>query len=144
MSYHHILVAVDFDKDNQKVIKKAVDMARPLQAKLSLVHVNQVIGEVGFTGLMDMDLGGFAATRPSANDLQVQLNDLVVSIDYPIEKTFLVNGDISNGIKQPVKETDIDLIICGHHHNFWSRISPSLGSLVNTSPVDLLVVALEE
>jgi universal stress protein A len=144
MSYHHILVAVDFDKDNQKVVKKAVDMAKPLQAKLSLVHVNQVIGEVGFTGLMDMDLGGFAATRPSVNDLQIQLDELVKGIDYPIEKTFIVNGDISNGIKQPVKETDIDLIVCGHHHNFWSRISPSLGSLVNTSPVDLLVVALEE
>lgn len=144
MNYQHILVAVDFDEDNQKVINRAVGLARALKAKLSLVHVHQVIGEVGFTGLMDMDLAGFDATSPSSNELQEQLDDLAIGVGYPIENKFLVIGDISDGIKQPIKKSNIDLIVCGHHHNFWSRISPSLGSLVNTSPVDLLVVALED
>jgi len=144
MSYQHILVAVDFDKDNQLVIDKAVSLAKPLKAKISLIHVNQTLGDLGFTGLMDIDLAGLEASHPNVNELSKQLDALVARIDYDVEQKFIVNGDISHSLDEPVKEAGIDLIVCGHHHNFWSRLSPSIGGLVNTSPVDLLIVTLAD
>lgn len=144
MSYQHILVAVDFDEDNQLVINKAVSLAKPLQAKLSLVHVNQVIGDFGFTGLMDINLAGLDRSQESVDELSQKLDELATAIDYNVEKKFIVNGDISHSLCEPVKEQGVDLIVCGHHHDFWSRLSPTAGGLVNTSPVDLLIVTLIE
>ncbi len=36
MSYKHILVAVDLSDDSKVLIKKAVSLAKPLDAKVSL------------------------------------------------------------------------------------------------------------
>lgn len=143
MSYSHILVAVDFDKDNQEVIDKAVKLAKPLQAKLSLIHINQqVIGGSGFVGLVDVDLAGLDPAEPMSEVLSKRLDTLAIDIDYPIVHKFVVNGDISHSMEEPVQEAGIDLIVCGHHHSFWSRLFPSIGGLVHTSPVDLLIVSL--
>ena len=141
MSYGHILVAVDFEEDNQQVIDRAVKLAKPLNADLSLVHVNEVINEIGFSGLMDLDVANLSS-HSSIDELSEKLNDLAKSIDYKVKHKYVVNGDIKHSLEGPVQEAGIDLIVCGHHHHFWSRLSPTVGGLVNTSPVDLLIVAL--
>jgi len=141
MSYRHILVTVDFEEDNQLVIDKGINLAKSLGAKLSLVHVNQLLAEYGFTGLMDLSLAGLAA-YPDLEELSQQLKTLASELDYDVAHTYVVNGDIRHSLETPVKEAGIDLIICGHHHDFWSRVSPTVGGLVNTSSVDLLIVAL--
>lgn len=143
MSYRHILVAVDFDKDNKEVIDKGVMLAKPLQAKLSLIHVNQqIIGASGFVGMIDIDLAGLEPADSISVELNKKLDTLAADIDYPIAHKFVVDGDISHSMEGPVEEAGIDLIVCGHHHNFWSRLFPSVGGLVHTSPVDLLIVSL--
>ncbi|MGJ8580904.1 MAG: universal stress protein [Psychromonas sp.] len=141
MSYNHILVAVDFEEDNQQVIDKAIHLAKPLQAKLSLIHVNQIVGELGFSGLMDLDLAGLSSYY-DMNELSEKINQLAQRIDYKVTHKYVVNGDIKHSLEEPVRTAGIDLIVCGHHHDFWSRLIPTVGGLVNTSPVDLLVVAL--
>jgi len=145
MSYSHILVAVDFDKDNQEVINKAVKLAKSIQAKLSLIHINQqVVGASGFVGVIDVDLAGLDPAEPMTNELSKKLDVLAADIDYPITDKFVVEGDISHSMEGPVQEAGVDLIVCGHHHNFWSRLFPSVGGLVHTSPVDLLIVSLDD
>tara|TARA_R110001583_G_scaffold18519_1_gene73675 strand:- start:690 stop:1130 length:441 start_codon:yes stop_codon:yes gene_type:complete len=145
MSYSHILVAVDFDKDNQVVINKAVKLAKSLRAKLSLIHINQqVVGASGFVGVIDVDLAGLDPAEPMTSELSKKLDVLAADIDYPIAHKFVVEGDISHSMEGPVQEVGVDLIICGHHHNFWSRLFPSVGGLVHTSPVDLLIVSLDD
>jgi len=143
MSYRHILVAVDFDKDNRDVINKAVNLAKPLNAKLSLIHVNQAIGNIGFTGLIDVDLSGLSPSVTEVEELREKLGEIADSIGYDVERKFVVNGDISTSFEKPVKDFNVDLIVCGHHHDFWSRLSPSVGGLINTSPVDILIVTLK-
>jgi universal stress protein A len=41
-----------------------------------------------------------------------------------------------------VETNDIDLVVCGHHHNLISRFFSSVPKLVNTVKADLLVVNL--
>jgi len=144
MTYHHILVAVDFEEGTLEVINKAVRLAKPLNAKVSLIHVNTQINDVGiFSGLIDTELVGIEITHPMSDESGKKLDELVEKIDYPISHKLLVNGDLSHDLEGPVKKMGVDLIVCGHHHNFWSRMSPSASGLMNTSLVDLLIVSLE-
>ena len=145
MSYRHILVAVDFDKGNQDLIKKAVQLAKPLDAKLSLIHVDDHVNEsFVFGGLIDTDLAAIESEYPNAVELTNKLNAVADQIDYPIERKFLVKGEMSHALDQPVTEAGIDLIICGHHHDFWSRWKPTSRELINTAQVDLLIVPLND
>ena len=40
--YQHILVAIDLSSNSQRVINKAVKLARSLNTKLSLISVNHL------------------------------------------------------------------------------------------------------
>ena len=145
MTYNHILVAVDFDKGTKDVLNKALSLAKPLDAKVSLVHVDSEINDIGiFSGLIDTELVGIEPAHPMSEVSNKKLTELAESANYPIEHKFLINGDLTFALEGPVKEVGIDLIVCGHHHNFWSRMKPSAGGLINTSSVDLLVVSLDD
>lgn len=144
MSYSHILVAVDLEKGSREVIEKAINLAKPLRAKVSLIHINKnITDEAGFGGLIDTDLAGIEPARPTTSELNNKLDALTSCVDYPIMNRFLAKGSLSHGLEGAVKEAGIDLIICGHHHNLWSRLKPSARDLINTSLVDLLIVSLE-
>ncbi|MEZ9706553.1 universal stress protein, partial [Vibrio breoganii] len=40
MSYKHILVAVDLSEDSKLIVDKAVALAKPLEAKVSFIHID--------------------------------------------------------------------------------------------------------
>ena len=40
MSYQHILVAVDLTDESKVLIDKAVALAKPLDAKVSFIHID--------------------------------------------------------------------------------------------------------
>lgn len=40
MAYKHILVAVDLSPESNVLVQKAVSMAKPYNAKVSLIHVD--------------------------------------------------------------------------------------------------------
>ena len=142
MSYHHVLIAVDFNEGCREVIDKAVKLAKPLNAMLSLIHINKQKPEQG--GLIDIELADIEPDHPTAEQLEQRLDKLAAELDYPIEHKIVVDGDLSHAFEAPVKEAKVDLIVCGHHHNLWSRLKPSARELINTSLVDLLIVSLKD
>ncbi|TEW47294.1 universal stress protein [Psychromonas algicola] len=145
MTYTHILVAVDFDKGTMDVLNKAVSLAKSLDAKVSLVHVDSQVSDIGiFSGLIDTELVGIEPVHPMSEQSNKKLTELAQKAGYPITNKFLINGELTFDLEEPVKNAGIDLIVCGHHHNFWSRMKPSAGGLINTSPVDLLIISLED
>ncbi|MCV5916800.1 universal stress protein, partial [Escherichia coli] len=54
------------------------------------------------------------------------------------------SGDLSNELCDTIKDYSIDLVVCGHHQDFWSKILSSTRQLINCSPVDMLVVPLKD
>ncbi|MDA7746347.1 universal stress protein [Psychromonas sp.] len=145
MSYKNILVAVDFDKGTLDVLNRAISLAKPVNTKVSLVHViDRLKNNALYNGLIDIELAGVEPAHPMSDEVNKQFDELVAGIDYPIESRYVINGNLTYDLKDLIKEVDVDLIVCGHHHNFWSRMRPSAGGLINVSPVDLLIVSLED
>ncbi|MBA5761279.1 universal stress protein [Vibrio sp. 404] len=128
MSYKHILVAVDLSHTSQVVINKAVSLAKSENCKLSFVFV-------------DVDKIVLAPKEEQA--LHGELNTLAEQTDYPITDTIVVIGDLHIKLSAIVKEKDIDLVVCGHHHKFTSRLFSSIPKLANAVEADLLVVYLD-
>jgi universal stress protein A len=142
MSYKHILVAVDLSKSSEVLINKAISLARDANSKLSFVcvDVNSIsrIGGVSTKVEMDMPLDEKQAI------MQKELQALAEQADYPIANTLVVIGDLNEKLKATVQELEVDLLVCGHHHDFWSRIVSSARKLVNAAVTDLLIIYIEK
>ena len=76
--------------------------------------------------------------------LQKELRVLVDGLDYPVENKLVVMGDVEERLSTAVNQLNADLLICGHHHDFWSRLLSSVRKLVNTVSTDLLIVYIEK
>ncbi|GAA5648067.1 MULTISPECIES: universal stress protein UspA [Vibrio] len=141
MSYQHILVAVDLSEDSKKLVEKAVALAKPLEAEVSFIHIDVNYAEL-YTGLIDINL---AETQHQAMEAsQDQLRALANHAQYPIKHTLVGSGDLSNELCDTIQEFAIDLVVCGHHQDFWSKLLSSTRQLINCSPVDMLVVPLKD
>jgi universal stress protein A len=148
MSYNHILVAVDLTKSSEIVISKAVSLAKEVNAKLSFIYVDanhvSVSGAVGNLGLVLPEVGNSITDGKERLLLKKELSALVDQFDYPVENTLVVIGDVEVKLTTAVSQLDADLLVCGHHHDFWSRLLSSERKLVNTVSTDLLIVYLED
>lgn len=153
MSYKHILVAVDLSKSSEQLIDKAVSLAKDANAKLSFVFVDveNVYENVYKVGDENLEVSPLPsgeerekAIEERENTLQEELQKLADQADYPIENVIVVMGDLNNKLLETVQKMDIDLLICGHHHDFWSRLLSSVRQLVNSVGEDLLIVHLED
>ena len=150
MSYKHILVAVDLSKSSNVVISKAVALASATKSKLSFIYVDASyesnIGYATTAGLVKPIVAQIEADEKEKEKelLQKELQALTAQIDYPVTSTVVVMGKLNDKLLATVKEMDIDLLICGHHHDLWSRLFSSVHKLVNSTPADLLIIYLDK
>ncbi|SJL85035.1 universal stress protein [Vibrio palustris] len=141
MSYQHFLVAVDLSEDSKILIDKAVSLAKPLNASISFIHIDVNYAEL-YTGLIDINL--VETQHHSMESSLQQLRELAKYADYPITHTLVGSGDLSNEMCETIEQFSIDLVVCGHHQDFWSKLLSSTRQLMNCTPVDLLVVPFNE
>ena len=140
MSYHHILVAVAITPESRQLLAKAVSIARPINARISLI-----------TLAADPEMyNQFAA--PMLEDLRTVMHEeirhflqqLSHEAGYPVDQTFIASGELSEHILDVCRKHDVDLVVCGNHNqSFFSRASCSAKSVVSSSLVDVLLVPLE-
>lgn len=141
MSYKHILVAVDLSEESDYLVKKAVNLAKPLQAELSFIHIDVNYAEV-YTGLIDINL---AETQHQTTETsQKYLQKIADKAGYPIKHTLVGSGDLGNELVDTINEYNVDLLVSGHHQDFWSKFLSSTRQLISCSPVDMLVVPLKD
>lgn len=93
-----------------------------------------------YTGLIDVNL---VETRNHIiEESQAQLNALARKAEYPVTHTLVASGDLAEEITESISNFGIDLVICGHHQDFWSTLISSAKQLINKTPVDMLMVPL--
>ncbi|ATO35328.1 Universal stress protein A [Dickeya dianthicola] len=141
MAYKHILIAVDLSPESKVLVEKAVSMARPYDAKVSLIHVDVNYSDL-YTGLIDVNLGDMQ--QRISEETQNALKDLADNAGYPISETLSGSGDLGQVLVDAIRKYDVDLVLCGHHQDFWSKLMSSARQLINTVHIDMLIVPLRE
>ena len=81
MAYKHILIAVDLSPESKVLVDKAVSMARPYNAKVSLIHVDVNYSDL-YTGLIDVNLGDMQ--KRISEETHHALSELSTNAGYPI------------------------------------------------------------
>jgi nucleotide-binding universal stress UspA family protein len=140
MCYQHVLVALELSEESNKVlIKKAVTLAKSVNADVSLIHIDGTIGEI-YTELMDIQ--EHPDDRPLNDYSNEQLQKIKKYTDYPIKHFLVGTGELANKLGDIIEDYNFDLLVCGHHHTFWSHIVSYSRNVINKSPVDILVVPI--
>ena len=147
MSYNHILVAVDLTNPSDVVMSKAVTLAKEANAKLSLIYVSahhlKVSGPGDLPWLASPELEDTDTDEKEREQLQVELSALAEQLHYPVENTLVLVGDLDVELTTAIHQLGADLLVCGHHHDFWSRLLSSIRKIANAVDTDLLIVYLE-
>ena len=141
MAYKHILVAVDLSPESEVLVSKAVSMAKPYNAKVSLIHVDVNYSDL-YTGLIDVNLGDMQ--QRITEETSKSLKNLAKNSGYEIQEMLSGSGDLGQVLVDAIRKYDMDLVVCGHHQDFWSKLMSSARQLINTVHVDMLIVPLRD
>ncbi len=140
MAYKHILVALELSEECNVLIDRAKMLGKALGADVSFIHVNNTVGEV-YPELYDI------VAEPDRRLLNDRENKQLFAFKYYADfkiKHFLVGtGDLSDKLSDTIKEHGFDLLVCGHHRDFWHAFVSYAKSLIGHSPIDVLVVPIK-
>lgn len=139
MSYSHLLVCVAVTPESHLLVDRAVSIARPLNARFSLV-----------TLAAEPEMYNHLAAPMLENirevlqeETQQFLRELEEKAQYPVARTYIATGELSEHILDICRKENIDLVICGNHNqSFFSRAACSAKAIVGSSQVDVLLVPL--
>ena len=101
--YKHILLSVDFSRDSQFIGRRAVDMAKKYDAKLSLIHVVVNLKEHLYERLLMSSLSDDVESQMIDN-AKKQLQTLAKQLDVPNASCIVEIGSPKSGILKAVKD----------------------------------------
>lgn len=139
--YKHILVAVDLSEESLVLVRKGAGLAAKCGAKLSLIHVDVNFSDL-YTGLIDINMSSVQAS--AAAETNTALAELAAKVDYPVSDCLNGTGDFTQVLEEAVDKHSVDLLITGHHQDFWSKFMSSTRQVMNNITIDMLVVPLSE
>ncbi|USD67412.1 universal stress protein [Vibrio sp. SCSIO 43136] len=140
MKYRHILVALELAEECDVLLERAKNIAESNGARVSLIHIDSLHGEI-YPEVVDI-----LATQDNLpfNAATVdKLHSVAQQFEGPVAHLFMGTGDLSGKLEPVINDSGVDLLICGHHHDFWSRLISYSKQLINASPVDILVVPIK-
>ena len=143
MSYKHILVMVDLSVESRLLLEKTVSLARNLDAKLSLFYDGELYHEEYTSTVFDPRYHAMFYKVSEDDTPQEHLKELLDNVGYPIQDTFVGSGNLIEEIERAIKELNVDLVVCGHHHSFWHQFTSSAKQLLKSTSIDLLIVPLK-
>lgn len=139
--YKHILVAVDLSEESGVLIKKAAGIAERHQAKLSIIHVDVNFSDL-YTGLIDVNMSSMQESM--SNESHQALLQLANHSPFPITEKLSGNGDLVQALTDAIQNYNIDLLVAGHHQDFWSKLMSSTRQVMNNVNVDMLVIPFND
>ena len=127
-------------EESYLLIDKAAVLAKQFNADVSLIHIDSTHGEI-YTEFFDLKL---EESRVNVRDNTNNFFDKFIQCsDHPIKHALVGVGHIGAKLPKVIDEYNADLLICGHHHDFWSHIISTSRQLINANSIDILVVPIE-
>ena len=139
MQYQHIMVALELSDDSNILIERAIFMAKQHNMISSFIHLDGSHGEI-YPELIDIHSD--TNVRPVNELAMKKLRSFEANVDFPIRHFLVGTGNLANKLSETIENYRVDLLLCGHHQDFWSKILSYSRQLINRSPVDILVVPI--
>ncbi len=139
--YKHVLVAVDLSDESPILLEKAAKIAQRNEAKLSIIHVDVNFSDL-YTGLIDVNMSSMQDRISS--ETQQALVELAEQAGYPVTEKLRGSGDLGQVLSDAIEQYDVDLLVTGHHQDFWSKLMSSTRQVMNSITIDMLVVPLRD
>ena len=138
MSYSHLLVSVAVSPESHQLVARAVSIARPNNARISLITTAaepEMYNQLAAPMLEDI-------REVLQEETQQFLRELVERANYPVHQTVIATGELSEHILDICRKQNIDLVICGNHNQSFFP-GGMLGKIHRfVKPVDVLLVPL--
>lgn len=144
-TYKHILLAVDLSPTSQQVAIKAQQLATLNQAKLSIIHVVEIIP------MIDINYETVSPFTTELNQILISnaeknLGFFVSELKLAPEEQLLEQGDPRDEIIRVAKENQVDLIVIGSHgrHGLSLLLGSTANAILHHAVCDVLAVRLIE
>ncbi len=144
-NYNHILLAVDLSPTSQQVAIKAQHLAALNQAKLSIIHVVEIIP------MIDINYETVSPFTSELNQILISnaeknLSFFVSELKLTPEEQLLEQGDPRDEIIRVAKENQVDLIVIGSHgrHGLSLLLGSTANAILHHAVCDVLAVRLIE
>lgn len=143
MIYKNILVAVDLSDEAQQVSKKAVELAKMNNAKLSLINVIEPLS-FAYGGDVPLDLSTIQDQLDE--HAHERLSRFAKELDYPVENVYIIPGHTETEIHRIAKENSVDLIVIGSHgrHGIALLLGSTANGVLHGAECDVLAVRVED
>jgi universal stress protein A len=141
LKYKHILLAIDFYEGSDYVAKKAYELAKQMGAKLSIVHVVEMVYGYGYPFAGSVDLEEQLAIEAKKN-----LNKLADELSIGEHDRYTEIGVSKIEIDRVAEEVGADLIVLGSHgrHGIGLLLGSTANAVVNSALCDVLTVRIQE
>ncbi|MDP0562910.1 MAG: universal stress protein [Candidatus Endonucleobacter sp. (ex Gigantidas childressi)] len=137
--YQHVMVVVDFSKDAELLIDKAVDVSLSRKASLSVVHIDHTASLPCYS-MLGRDSESFGEEVESSSVKKLQ--NLLEGLDYPIESHVFFADDFAGTVATIVDRYRVDLLMMGRHRYSWLAgvVFSVSGPVIREMPCDILLI----
>lgn len=141
--YRHILLAADFTAHGDLVARRAADLARLYQAKLSICHAvdSLPIVESVYGPIIPYE-GDLTAELVSAAELR--LKAIGDAYGVPEDCQWVVIGSPKSEVLMLAEENLVDLIVVGSHgrHGLGLLLGSTASSILHHAKCDVMAIRL--
>lgn len=138
--YTHLLVGLDLSpEESLQVARKAVELARLNNAKLSLIHVIEPV-TFAYAGDIPMDLTETQLALEEQADKR--LASFTQQLGYEVTHSKVVIGQTAAELRETAAELGADLIIVGSHgrHGLALLLGSTASDVLHGAKCDVLAV----
>ena len=146
--YRHIMVATDFSKYADAALKKAMEISKPFNSKVTLIHAAETlsselyptIGELAVPVLINSP----EQSKKHLKRIEKQLDDHIEKLGYSLKRltTEVVSGHKVDEIVEFASKNNVDLIVMGSHgrRGLARLVGSATNGVLHHAPCDILTV----
>ncbi|MCZ8781153.1 universal stress protein [Escherichia albertii] len=132
-------IAVAGQDEDVLPVDKARALAEQNGAHLTIVHIDDIQEKIGHGIYMPSGHDVICGIRAHNREY---IQELARDICKDKPKLIIRPGEMPFTLVEVVKEEQCDLLICGHNQSFIHKLLPSCRELINTLPINILIIPL--
>ena len=143
MTFKSIVLAVELSENEQPLIKKALDYAKLLKAKITLVHAIEHVISYGASYGVAVGVEVEEALLESANKLMYKLGK---KMQINEKNQVIKFGSAKDVLLEEAKRVKADLIIIGSHgrHGMRLLLGSTANAVLHNATCDVLAIRIKK